>query len=242
MVRRGVVVLAVVIGCMVMVPAPAGVAASGPVHSDFNGDGLGDLAMGLPLRDVGSVSNAGAVWVLYATPRGFTQVKAELWTQNSPGIPDSAEAEEAWGTASAPADFNGDGFADLALSSTNDLGITVIFGSPSGLRGPGAQFLYESVDQYRGLAGGNFNVDGFADLAWISLSGTLYVRLGSASGLGTSGSVWTADSPGICDDGQWGDALASGDLNGDGFDDLAIGDRTENVEGAQEAGQIQVLY
>jgi VCBS repeat protein/FG-GAP repeat protein len=216
--------------------------SSSRTQSDFNGDGRSDLAIGMPLRDVGQASNAGAILVLYASNRGVSLARGQIWTQDSSGIPDSAESEEAWGSGTAPGDFNGDGFADLAVVSTHDLGVTVMFGSPAGLQGPGAQFLYESVDQDRGLVAGNFDGDGFADLAWISLSGSLYVRHGSASGLKTSGQVWTPDSPDLCDEGEWGDSLASADFDGDGFDDLAVGDPSQTVQGNQVAGQIQVMY
>jgi hypothetical protein len=49
-------------------PAVAQVTVPGP---DFNNDGFGDLAVGVPAEDVGAVADAGAVNVRYAP--GFGQ-------------------------------------------------------------------------------------------------------------------------------------------------------------------------
>src|SRR5687768_770279 len=84
------------------------------------------------------------------------------------------------------------------------------------------------------LAGGDFNGDGFADLAvglpdetvdgW-SAAGAVRIWYGTSSGLTTTGSqYWSQASPGIADAAEGGDlfgtAVAAGDFNGDGRDDL----------------------
>ncbi len=58
---------------------------------------------------------------------------------------------------------------------------------------------------------------------------------------------WTQDSPGIIAAGaeefdEFGKALATGDFDGDGFDDLAIGAPLENVGATSDAGLLHVLY
>ena len=35
---------------------------------DYNGDGITDMAVGIPFKDVGEISDAGAVMVLYGDP------------------------------------------------------------------------------------------------------------------------------------------------------------------------------
>ncbi len=68
---------------------------------DLNGDGRIDLAIGVPGETVagpGTV-NAGAVAVLFGSGGGVTTTDNQLWTQNSPGISDSAEAGDGFGGA-----------------------------------------------------------------------------------------------------------------------------------------------
>lgn len=41
------------------------------VMGDFNGDGFMDLAIGIPLKDVGIIVDAGVVHVIYGTAQGL---------------------------------------------------------------------------------------------------------------------------------------------------------------------------
>jgi hypothetical protein len=85
------------------------------------------------------------------------------------------------------------------------------------------------------LATGDFNDDGFADLAVgapgesssILAVGAVNVLYGGAAGLTGSGSqFFTQNTPGVgtSEEGDFfGFALGSGDFNGDGFADLGVG-------------------
>src|SRR2546430_8461485 len=83
---------------------------------DFNGDGFADLAIGVPLEDIGAASDAGAANVLYGSPAGLqaTSPDDQFWNQDSAGVEDSAETQDKFGSALSAADFNRDGFVDLA--------------------------------------------------------------------------------------------------------------------------------
>lgn len=100
-----------------------------------------------------------------------------------------------------------------------------------------------SAGSSSGIAKGDFNGDGFADLAigvpgkdspsTVKDSGAVIVIYGSANGLTATdpavpaAQFWSQNAvgiPGVSEAGdRFGSALASGDFNGDGFSDLAIG-------------------
>jgi hypothetical protein len=132
------------------------------------------------------------------------------------------------------ADFNHDGFADLAIGAPgeNDVAgaVTVLYGAGAGLPGTGAQVFFqvgsraEAGDRFgSALAAGDFNGDGFADLAAgasgenvgsVPDAGTVSVLYGSAGGLTTSGGrLFTQVGSAAETDDEFGFALAAGDFN-----------------------------
>ena len=107
------------------------------------------------------------------------------------------------------------------------------------------------------LAAGDFNRDGFVDLAvgaprdspysdWAENVGAVNVIYGSASGLSTrTNRPWllAGNSPNGADPyDAFGFALAAGDFNGDTFDDLAVGVPREALGGIPNAGAVTVFY
>ena len=76
-------------------------------------------------------------------------------------------------------------------------------------------------------------------------AGAVNVLYGSTSSSGWSGQTWTQDSPGVADVPETGDqfgySVATGDFNGDGYTDLAIGVPYEDY-GHRDAGVVNVLY
>ena len=109
------------------------------------------------------------------------------------------------------------------------------------------------------VAAGDFNGDGYRDLAigvpgqevgtviGTEGAGSVHVVYGTAAGLTSDGDqYWTQDSDGIAGAAEtndlFGEALAAGDFNGDGFDDLVIGVRWEDIGTVEEAGAVHVIY
>jgi hypothetical protein len=214
--------LLLVIGFIVASLPTAGAEAPGlsaqvRIADDFNADGFADLVVGIPLEDVGAAENAGAVAVLYGSPTG-PQAESpadQFLVQGDPGIGEMAEPDDFFGWALADGDFNGDGFGDLAI------------GTP-----------LENVRREDGSG-------------VVTNAGAVQVLYGSASGLQTDPAavqLWTQESTGIIGlaetNDQFGNALAAGDFDGDGFDDLAVGVHGEDAgaETIPRAGAINVIY
>ena len=175
--------------------------------------------------------------------------------------------------AAIPSDFNGDGHADLAIGVIGEGhefagAVNVLYGSANGLTAAGDQLwsldtpgvkgsISRGWGEYfgRALASGDFDRDGYADLA-IGVpgdkegetgphTGGVNVLYGSARGLTAAGDQrWSqANLPGAPNkDDEFGWAVAAGDFDGDGFWDLAIGVPGEAVGGQINRGVVQILY
>ncbi|MEO8275918.1 MAG: hypothetical protein ABI639_06830 [Thermoanaerobaculia bacterium] len=114
---------------------------------DFNGDGFDDLAVGVRLEDVGSAVDAGAVEIYYGGPSGLASVAEQFLTQNSNGIPGTAETNDQFGMALGCGDLDFDGFGDLAIGAPTETfehsggdivgagTVALIYGGPGGLTG-----------------------------------------------------------------------------------------------------------
>src|SRR5215475_11663122 len=146
--------------------------AGAGLRSDFNGDGFADLAVGTPSENLGNdYDGSGAVNVLYGSAGGLTGSGSQFFTEDSPGVRGVAEMGDHFGAALAAGDFDRDGFADLAVGSRD--GVNVLYGGTRGLTGHGSQLfsqnspgIPEQVEHFSGpLTAGDFDYDGFADLA-----------------------------------------------------------------------------
>ncbi|MFM9457179.1 FG-GAP and VCBS repeat-containing protein [Streptomyces europaeiscabiei] len=86
--------------------------------ADVTGDGHADVALGIEGEDVGSVADAGSVALLHGSAAGLTGVGAQVFHQNTAGVPGVAEKNDQFGATTALLDVNGDGHRDLAAAST----------------------------------------------------------------------------------------------------------------------------
>ncbi|MFJ6659554.1 FG-GAP-like repeat-containing protein [Streptomyces sp. NPDC091377] len=142
--RKRTLLLATALTTGLLSALPAGTATAAPsgLAHDFNGDGYRDLAIGAFGADAGSKHGAGAVVVMYGSASGVSTKKA-VFTQNSPGVPGTAESDDRFGYSLAAGDLDGDGYSDLVVGaqyeSTADKrgvgSVLVLWGGTSGLSG-----------------------------------------------------------------------------------------------------------
>lgn len=59
----------------------------------------------------------GDVTAFYGSAQGVTAARTTTLTQDSPNVPGSAENGDLFGAATAPGDFDGDGYTDLAVGA-----------------------------------------------------------------------------------------------------------------------------
>ena len=182
---------------------------------DFNGDGHFDLAVGIPNKTVNTIHEAGMVQIFYGDDNGLASTGVQIWSRSTYLIVGIAEFGDHFGSALATGDINGDGCDDLAIGVPDDDidgisnagAIQVIYGSQGGLTAAGNQWGFESYAGIPGgletndrfgfsLAIGDFNADGYEDLAvgtpYEALDATLeagvvHVINGSPGGLSNVG-------------------------------------------------------
>ncbi|WP_409058780.1 FG-GAP-like repeat-containing protein [Streptomyces sp. SYP-A7185] len=270
-------------------------------------DQYADLVIGAPGEDIDGKADAGSVTVLYGTGDGFA-------VANTAGR--GEKAGDAYGNALVAADFTGDTDVDLAIGGKDkvvanfnplaadtqplmadrmggrapvmatgdfdtdglpDLALAYYTKNQpytqSHLRlygwnkdeGSMANFWNNSNGAANALASGDFDGDGYDDLALgncreiadeniddpcgpekLTKGGGVHIRFGGPNGsFGWEQQTFnqdTAGMPGVAETGDgFGDALAAADIDGDGHDDLIAGAPGEAVGSLAKAGGVTVL-
>jgi hypothetical protein len=197
---------------------------------DIDGNGFDDIVSGAWGNDAAG-SNAGRVYVHHGAPDADAVADLTLTAE---------AAGDHFGIAVAVGDVNGDGFDDVIVGAElNDAGGTqagrayVFFG---GLGADGTPDLVLTGEAERDFFGGSvasvdFDRDGYADVVVgaynhdggspVGDRGRVYIFRGGPGANAIADYVLTGDTDG----GRLGASLAgAGDVNGDGYDDLIVGE------------------
>jgi uncharacterized repeat protein (TIGR01451 family) len=171
--------------------------------ADYNSDNLPDCLV------VNSGSNTVSVLLGYGTGSFAAASPATFNTDLKP-------------QAIISQNFNDDNYLDLAVANYDDDSIIMIFGNGDGTFGRPISYTLE--DKPIALINGDFNLDGRLDLAAVNYGGNSVSILLKKVANNTALFEAQTDYP----VGDWPKGLASGDLNNDGKNDIAIANTGSN--------------
>lgn len=204
---------------------------------DVNADGYSDVIVGAPYYDL-SQGSEGVAFVYYGSQSGLITNTYHVLQEN--------KADSRFGRAVAGAgDINGDGFDDVVVGADNysngqknEGAIFIYHGSAAGITTQAViHFERNFADSYMGcsVAGaGDVNRDGYADVI-VGANGapnSAYLYEGSIDGITGSPKILQSDQVGESHFG--GSVSSAGDVNGDGYGDVIVGDDWygQNFQGA----------
>ncbi|MGD1700543.1 FG-GAP repeat protein [Dapis sp. BLCC M229] len=240
---------------------------TGEVSDRNNGGIYGFNGQEISISGRGTDKRARIWFSISSEPLEETQ--HQFWNQDSPSVLDEAGGNisgDLFGAGFTSGDFNNDGYTDLAVgvpgeevSGFDNAGtVNILHGSEVGFTGAGEQIFSKDGPMWgesfgSRLASGDFNNDGYIDLVvGVPSSESVGVRYGSAAGITflTGEQLWSQDSPGVLGTRELGDWFGSnvvvGDFNNDGYEDLVIAARFEDLTtdtgDVEDAGAVNVLY
>ncbi len=171
------------------VPPPG--LSGGATVGDFNGDGIPDLAIAVNGIDIALGRGDGTFQpvVLYPDASGPAAI--------------------------AIADVNGDGIADLVVANGSDVTVSVLLGNSDGTFQPQVEYSSGPQGTYAdAVALGDFNHDGFPDIALGATGGGFTVLLNNGNG--------TFGSPTAYNLAKHNTQIALADMNADGNPDVVL--------------------
>ncbi len=190
---------------------------------DINGDGVGDVVAGSPYNTSSTGQYSGEIHVALGPLSGAVTTSA------ADQLIEGEAGSDFAGWSLRVGDIDGDGFDDVATVSTGygDSGRAYLqYGSVSGLPELADSVTWDGPDSStqigRGIAMGDVDGSGVANLMLVSQdTQTVYVFGGTMSGGqdldDATGTIYAPDAANI-----FARGMDSGDLDGDGVDDVAM--------------------
>ena len=221
---------------------------------DVDGDGLDDVLVGAPFSDKNG-EESGMVYLMLSPLAGT--ISLDLSAAQLVGV---EEDDQAGHTIASAGDLDGDGYGDILVgawqSDSEGPGRAYLLHGPlsgeQSLADADAILFGESADDDAGVAigtAGDIDGDGVMDLlvgapaadVGGSSPGKVYLVAGptaASADLAVVGMTFTGE---VADDQAGTAAIAAGDVDGDGHDDLLVGARWQGA-GGDNAGAAYLLY
>jgi hypothetical protein len=192
--------------------------------TDFNHDGYQDLVVGAPDATVSGKKYAGYVTVVYGSKTGLDTKHRLVLSRSTSGIAGVATTYEGFGSHVSTADLDGDGYTDLIVGGSPGQNAIVLWGAKSGLSA-------SRTTQLKGwnyAVTGDFDGDGKTDLIVLKTGGAMGDDPNGTTGSAWRGPISRSGTPAAKQ--SWGSQYrdvdlaqaVTGDINGDGRDDLVV--------------------
>ncbi|RYJ30983.1 hypothetical protein CU044_0626 [Streptomyces sp. L-9-10] len=208
------------------------------VIADVDKDGYGDIVTGNFMEKSADEPNGGlggAITVTYGSAAGLSTRTPVRITQDTTGIPGTAEKGDRFGWSLAAGDTNRDGYADVAIGVPGEaIGskratgtVTVLRGSAKGLTGTGSKSFTQDTADVPGAAEADDQFGASVELTDSNKDGRAELVAGAFAENAGAGSVWlfTSGTSGVTATGSttFGAASVGGPAGLSYFGDVLAG-------------------